>query len=106
MLESTAHVTEIGRAAQHVAVSLEHVGRRDGQRRPPHHLHALNLGIGGAGKHRLEHLLHKRRRSVVDDQQRLALLPSPSPTTSFMFPRATLFWSPSSNWCASRYQGS
>ncbi|CPA08459.1 Uncharacterised protein [Mycobacterium tuberculosis] len=69
MLESTTDVPQIGWGTQQIAVSLQHLDRRNRQGGSSHHLDALNLGIGRAGHHRLKHLLHVRRRRVVHDQQ-------------------------------------
>ena len=69
MLEGAAHVAQVG-GGPIGSRSLEHVGRRKGQRRPTHDVNAFDIGIGRPGYHRLEHLLGMRRRRVMDDQQR------------------------------------
>src|SRR4051812_28593235 len=72
MFESPRDVPEVGRSAEQVAVRLQHLDGRHGERRSSDDLHALDLGIGRAGQHRLEQLLAMRGRGVVDDQQCLA----------------------------------
>ena len=45
MLQRAGHVAEVRRRAEHVAVGLEHVERRRGQRRAGHHLDALDARL-------------------------------------------------------------
>ena len=56
--------------------------------RSPKDLDALDLGVGGPGQDRLEHLLSVRRRGVVHDQQRLAHGCACMVTAVFMASRA------------------
>lgn len=68
MLEGTGNVPEVRRAAEDVAVGLQHLDRRHRQRRSAHDLQALNAGIGCTGHHCLEQLLAVWRWGVVDDE--------------------------------------
>jgi len=69
VLQRTRNVPQVGRSTQQVAIGLKHVSWRNREGGAPHDLDALDLGVGGTGKNRLEHRLHERRRSVVDDKQ-------------------------------------
>jgi hypothetical protein len=46
VVESAGNVAEVGRGTQQVAVNLEHLHRRHGERRSPHDLDALDFGVG------------------------------------------------------------
>jgi hypothetical protein len=69
VLQGPGQVPQVGRAADDVAVGLEHVGGGGGQRRSHHHLHPLDLRVARPLAHRLQQGVEVGRGGVVDDQQ-------------------------------------
>jgi hypothetical protein len=67
VLHGPAEVPKVGRAAQQVAVGIQHLDRRYREGGSPDDLHALDVGVGRPSHHRLEHLLTVRTWGVVDD---------------------------------------
>lgn len=60
MLEGAGDVSEVGRTAEQITVGRQHVRGRTREGWSPDDLDALDLRIGRAGQHRLEHLLTVR----------------------------------------------
>jgi hypothetical protein len=69
MLEGAGDITDVGRRAEQVAVGLQRVDGARRQSGTDDDLDSLDGVVTRTSEDRLEHLLGRRRRGVMDDEQ-------------------------------------